>query len=428
MRPNLMPMPDFASRPAPCDRSSASVQNTRDAAQIRHAVRPIRARPYQAQYRALAELTHDLRSPLSGMIGLIDLLDNRAMTEADRERLALIRAASEQMIGLVDAVVDCERRSGNADEQFHPSQLLNQCITLAQAAAGNRALHFVRNFSPDLYQSIVGDSDALRVIVNNFLSNATKFCASGPITVTAKLRAGPDGHALTVAVRDVGPGIPRHQWRKIFERGKRLGSGVPGSGLGLALCEHRASRAGGRLAVRSVPGKGTIFFCALPVRVARGVPGPDLIKADGRVSERSFSRAILAVTGSQSCQTALQAKLEAAPFQLVHAACPSQALDHICTAYAQGRRFGAVIVDEHLDPALSGPLIEAIAIMSDAGAPIPVFTLASDDDAKQADNRRCHGFEHRLNPDFRPDFLSDLIAATQAHGPARSTRANQCSA
>lgn len=426
MQSHLMPMPDLADCSASGGQPSARVRGVADAAQMRNAVYPIRDRPYQAQYRALAELTHDLRSPLSGMIGLIDLLDTRAMIDADRERLALIRASSEQMIDLVDGVLDCERRSGRADAQFHPSQVLDQCITLAQAAAGKRALHFIRNFSLDLNQSIIGDSGALRVIANNFLSNATKFCTRGPITITAKLRAGPDGHALIIAVRDTGPGIPRSQWSRIFARGERLASGVPGSGIGLSLCAQRASRAGGRLAVRSIAGKGTIFLCALPVRIGPSLPGKDLIETDGPMSAISDSRTILTVIESRSRQTALQAKLEPSCFQLVHAACPSQALDHICTAYAQGRRFDAVIVEEHRDPAHSGPLIEAITIMSGAGAPIPVFALADSDDAQQADKSSSHVFEQRLHPDFRPDLLFDLIAATQNHWPARSNPANQC--
>lgn len=421
MRPHLMPMPDQADWAAPCEQFSGPVRTVTGAAQTRNAVRLVRDRPYQAQYRALAELTHDLRTPLSGMIGLIDLLDNRALTEADRERLALIRAANEHMLGLVDGVLDREFRSGTANERFHPSQVLNQCITLAQAGAGDRSVNIVAKYSPDLSLPVTGDSDALRVIVNNFLSNAIKFCTSGPITVTAKLRKGATGHTLIVAVRDTGPGIPRSQWSRIFKHGERLTSGVPGSGLGLALCARQAARARGRLAVRSIPGRGTMFLTALPVSVERGIPWTDSQGVNGAVPALSVVRTILAVIDSRSRHTALQAKLECSGFHLVHAVCPSQALDHICTAFAQGRRFDAVLIDEPSDPALCGPLIEAIAIMSRDGAPIPICALADSGNANLLNTGRSQAFGRRQHPDFRPEILSALIAATQTHWPAQST-------
>ncbi len=418
MRPHLMPMPDQAAWPALCEHASGPVQSVTAAAQIRNAVRRVRNHPHQAQYRALTELTHDLRSPLSGMIGLIDLLDGRALIEADRERLSLIRSASEQMLGLVDGVLDREFRSRSADQRFHPSLVLDQCIILAQAAAGDRTLHFVRKYSPDLNRPVTGDIDALRVIVNNLLSNAVKFCASGPITVTSKLREGPTGNELIVAVCDTGPGIPRNQWGRVFKRGERLISDLPGSGLGLAFCARRAAQAGGRLTVRSITGRGTMFLTALPVCVEQGMLGRELTARNDSVLAISASRTILAIIGSRSRQTALQAKLETSGFQLINAVCPLQALDHTCAAFAQGRIFDAVIIDEPGDPALSGPLMDAIAIMSHEGAPIPIFALADSDDAKQPDVGSNLTFNQRLHPDFRPEVLSDLIAATQSHWPA----------
>ena len=435
MHPHIMPMPDQAAWPALCDEASGPVrsvtgtaQHRLGTAQARKAIRRVRHRPHQAQYHALAELTHDLRSPLSGIIGLIDLLDSHALSEADRERLSLIHAAGEQMLGLVDGVLEREFRSGSANALFHPSQVLNQCIILGQAAAGNRGLHFIRNYSPDLNRPVTGDIDALRVIVNNFLSNAVKFCASGPITVTSKLRERPTGNELIVAVCDTGPGIPRNQWGRVFKRGERLTSDLPGSGLGLAFCARRAAQAGGRLTVRSTPGKGTMLLTALPVCVEQAMPRMDLRCAEHQVPSASLGRTVLAVIESRSRQTALQAKLEKAGFQLVRAVCQSQALDRICAAFAQGRMFDAVIIDEPSDPALSGPLMEAIAIMSHEGAPIPIFALSENGAPLQPVPEDSYGFARKLHPDFRPDVLSDLIAASQVHWAARSMRADHCPA
>ena len=245
------------------------------------AVQNIRA--YEAERRRVEELarlsqlradfvslvSHELRSPMAAVIGAARTLEDRwrMLTAAQRESfLALIGDETARLAELVGDVLDTSRiEAGTFSYRFEEVDLgrvVDEAIdtaTLAQqdvpvVAAVHGALPTIR-----------GDRARLRQVLGNLIENAVKYSPEGgEVRVSAAAANG----AVKIAVRDAGPGIPREQQARIFEKFGRVdvvGASKPGTGLGLFIARSIAEAHGGSLEVTSAGEAGSTFTLTLPV-------------------------------------------------------------------------------------------------------------------------------------------------------------------
>lgn len=321
------------------------------------------------------ELAHDLRTPLGGIIGLLDLIDPAGLTAEDHDRLLLARKTAETMLPMVDSMLAEPNASTCAADQvnqpFDPRALIRECVAIARAESGNAKHAFRIHAAGVLAQEVTGNALIARRIIANLLSNAVKFSPGGAIIVTARLRQRYDKAWLIVGVADQGRGIARNEWSTIFGNGTRIGAKEPGYGFGLAICKKLAAEANGRISVRSTPGRGSLFLLHLPVALAGATPAGH----QPAQHQPAQHRPVLIVVPGRSRQIALQASLESSGLACVIASCPSEALDHICTAYSNGWRFGAALIDPDFCAEEYGPLANAIGILAGSGNHIPTFMM-----------------------------------------------------
>lgn len=227
-------------------------------------------RSSQAKSEFLARMSHDLRQPLNAIVGFTDLLlmtEGEPLSQKQRRHLGHVAAASRQLLGLVNDLLDLSRVEAGRME-IHPepcdvAALLEETLALFRTQTQNGRVSLVLEIASPL-SHLLADRVRVQQVLHNLLSNAFKFTPEGGlIAVTAKQV----GLQLEVAVRDTGVGIPPEDQQRIFEAYEQAGSKEgqqKGVGLGLAIAKRLVELHGGRIWVESAPGQGSTFTFRLP--------------------------------------------------------------------------------------------------------------------------------------------------------------------
>ncbi len=217
----------------------------------------------------LANMSHDMRTPLAGILGMSELIPE---AESREEREGLARRLEASGHALMDMLTDLSEhalldagRVTLACHVFRPSDVLGECLALITPACRVKNLRLDLDIAPDVPFELCGDPFRLRQALGNLVSNAVKFTDQGSVRVTAKIEPGAPGKiGLCLEVADTGPGIDVHgEDKKIFERFERGKAAQerkkPGTGLGLSLAREIARMMGGDVTVRPNPGGGAVF-------------------------------------------------------------------------------------------------------------------------------------------------------------------------
>lgn len=250
--------------PAPADPRARQVPEGRQMA-IDQAVQHAQAGRVPA---LLAHVSHEIRSPLAGVIGLAGLLELSQLDERQRRWVNALSHSARWMLAVVNDVLDLARlQSGRValrPVRFDWTGLLAETCALVEPLIGKKPLTLAWHVDPALATGWTGDPIRLRQVLHNLLGNAVKFTAAGSVQV--RLRpAGPE--AVRVEVQDTGPGIDAAAQARLFQAFEQA---VPerdaagGSGLGLMLCQQLVQLMGGRIGVVSEPGAGSLFWFEVP--------------------------------------------------------------------------------------------------------------------------------------------------------------------
>lgn len=237
--------------------------------------------------KLILTISHDIRAPLSSIIGYIELLLRRHPDERQRYFLENMKGSSDHILSLVNDLLDYQRLEAG-EMEIHPvpfrvAALFKEIYTSFKPLADAKQLRFLLDlrFSPEGEQAFLGDSIRIRQIVGNLLSNAIKFTREGQVTLAVTLweesAAAETACAwLTVKVSDSGPGIPEEQQERIFGEFTRLSGSeeTEGFGLGLSITLKLIHLLGGELSLQSTPGTGSDFTVRLPLKVADNPPEP----------------------------------------------------------------------------------------------------------------------------------------------------------
>lgn len=225
----------------------------------------------------VANMSHDIRNPLNGIVGLALALEQTKLDSKQREIIATLRECTTYLSSLVDDVLDfASIEAGRVELRmgpFVPADLLNSIVTALKAEAADKGALITIETDPDLPPMLRGDAGRIQQILVNYLSNALKY-ASGHIRVAASL-APHSTDEIEFSVADEGAGLSDEEQKTLFTKFSRLESArraeIKGSGLGLASCRALADIMGGSVGVESKLGQGSRFFLRLPLEVATEV-------------------------------------------------------------------------------------------------------------------------------------------------------------
>jgi signal transduction histidine kinase len=225
------------------------------------------ARLFQ-QSDLIADLVHELRTPLASLNTATHLLLRPELPEEQRTHVAeIIRGEIFRLSEMASSFLDLARlESGRAQYHiapFHPNKLIESCTELMRARVMEKELTLHLNLDASI-GTIQGDEDKIKQVMINLLSNAIKYNRPGG---TINVDAHRDGEYLTISVSDTGHGIPQENLASLFQKFYRVPGTekvAPGTGLGLSICKRIIEAHQGTISVQSEVGKGTTFTFRLP--------------------------------------------------------------------------------------------------------------------------------------------------------------------
>lgn len=225
---------------------------------------------YSRDVELISTIAHELRTPLTSIKGSIALVLGGAAGECGGEAaelLSIARNNCDRLIRLVDDLLDLARAEAGVlalrPEPIGVEDCLRRAMESLEPYAAERGVVLRAAFG-DRFTAVFADPDRIDQVAVNLISNAVKFSpAGGTVTVDTELRE----ECVSVSVADEGPGIPRRERRRVFERffqGRTASSGEAGVGLGLAICKAIVEEHGGSISVRDNPEGGAMFVFTLP--------------------------------------------------------------------------------------------------------------------------------------------------------------------
>lgn len=222
----------------------------------------------RAKARFLAVMSHEMRTPLNGVLGTVELLGSTELSPQQAEFVDVLRNSGQVLLSHINEVLDITRiESGHVTLDAAPFDLDAMLREIAQSlhsistANGNRVI-----LPDDEIGTVLGVRTRLRQVLVNLVSNAAKFTRDGEITVEA---ARLDGDVVEIRVSDTGPGIPEHALATVFDDFVRLTDGgadeTEGTGLGLGIARTLVSAMQGEIGAESEFGEGSVFWVRLPL-------------------------------------------------------------------------------------------------------------------------------------------------------------------
>jgi two-component system aerobic respiration control sensor histidine kinase ArcB len=231
----------------------------------------------KAKTEFLENMRHDIRTPLSGIVGISTLLQRETNKDKVQEFTTKLIEASNELLRFLNEILESINvASGEIPllkKRFNLKAILSNTIKLNQPKALEKALNLQISIDDAIPNYLMGDPVRIYRIVHELLVNSLKFTKSGSITVSAELYKKEEKNIIIkIIVEDTGPGIPPEKQQDLFVRFKRLTPSYQGiykgTGLGLAIVKQFVDDLQGEIYVDSHPNKGTKFICVVPIKIA----------------------------------------------------------------------------------------------------------------------------------------------------------------
>jgi signal transduction histidine kinase/CheY-like chemotaxis protein/HPt (histidine-containing phosphotransfer) domain-containing protein len=231
----------------------------------------------RARSEFLAVVSHEIHTPLNGVIGLAGLLEDMELGPAQRAYVRLIRQSGDHLLELVNDILDFSRLEADAVQleaiDFDPAALGRGVIEMFMNQASTKGLHLSMIAADPVSAPVTGDPGRLRQVLFNLIGNAVKFTDQGWVSLTLTQEPAADGQVtLLFSVADSGIGIVSEAIERMFQEFTQMDSSISrkfgGSGLGLAICRRLVELMGGTIAVESESGAGSTFRFDVTLKLA----------------------------------------------------------------------------------------------------------------------------------------------------------------
>ncbi len=355
----------------------------------------------EAKSRFLANVSHELRTPLNGVLGMAELMSQNDLSQAQRERLAIVLQSGQLLRLLIDDVLDATKLEKGQLEITEgpvvPGEVVATVLKQLQSLADAKGLALA------LEQHGAGEAlhtDALRLmqVVSNLVGNALKFTSQGGVTVVVNTTRLGDDVRLVLEVRDTGPGVSPDELSTLFTPFTRLkrDARVPGTGLGLSIVKTIGELLGGTVTVRSEVGVGSTFRFELTRPRA-------VITAEAQVLQRAAlnpARVLLVDDNAVNLKVA-RGLLEKLGCVVTTAADGAQAVER----FACGA-FDLVLMDLHM-PVMDG--FESAKLIRARNTTVRILALSATTVREELDAVTTCGMDGYLSKPVRIDQLREAL-------------------
>lgn len=343
-------------------------------------------RASRAKSDFLANVSHEVRTPINAIIGLSGLAGKTSLSPQQNDYITKIHSAGRRLLDVVNDMLDFARiDAGKMELVEHPfplANLLEQIATIAAVGAEEKGLEVVFRLDRDIPKRLNGDQNRIAQVLSGLINNAIKFTDKGAVVVDVRLSSpassGPgDPVTLMVGVSDTGIGIAADDLPYLFEAFSQVDMSTQrvhgGTGLGLAICKNLVESMGGELTAESEPGKGSTFRFTAQLKLTdeNGAAEAPMIEEATRV---------LVIDDSASVRDILATELGGAGFTVTSAADGAAGIDLVRERLAAGEPFDVVLIDREM-PGTDG--VAAVSQLVDAlGAePMPMILLMASFDS-----------------------------------------------
>ena len=354
----------------------------------------------QAKSDFLAKMSHEIRSPMTAILGFADILESELKDPDNRNAIEIIRDNGQHLLDLINDILDLSRiESGNLSldsDVFEPKRVVSECFDAVLPRAEANNVRLKTDFDDQIDGYIRGDQRRVRQVILNLLTNAVKFAAGGVVT----LAAGREGDRYFVRVTDNGIGISAEALPRLFEpfcqADDSAGRRFEGTGLGLTITKQLCEQMGGSVNVHSELGVGSVFEIHLPWIVSDHTPvrrGPfDAPETLPRLDDRC----ILIIDDRRDIRFIAEHILSDLGAEVVTAQDGSEGIRAASTARAAGKDFDCIITDIQM-PDMDG--YETAGRLRADGYTGPLLALSASAMATDRDRALSAGCdEHMAKP------------------------------
>ena len=227
-----------------------------------------------AKSEFLATMSHEIRTPLNGILPLLDIVLGTKLAADQRDYLATAHRSAQELLRIVDDILDYSKvEAGKLELErvaINLRELLENVQALMEKAAESKGLALRFAIDDDVRITLRGDPTRLRQIITNLIGNGIKFTERGGVSVRISRRGETASHQeLLFAVRDTGIGIEPSAAARLFQPFNQADNSITrrygGTGLGLTICKRLVELMGGKIGVRSEPGRGSVFWFSVPL-------------------------------------------------------------------------------------------------------------------------------------------------------------------
>ncbi len=359
----------------------------------------------------LANMSHEIRTPLNGVVTMIDLLRQGALSDDQRLHAETARSAADQLLHVIGNILDMTKLEAGAIElesvPFELGPLVERCAQTFAAKARLKGVELRTDVAPGVAGWYCGDPTRLRQIVLNLIGNAVKFTARGSVCARVSGEPAGDGRMrLTFEVSDTGIGIAPEAaqglFRKFSQADASVGRLYGGSGLGLAIVREIVERMGGTAGVSSAPGIGSRFHVTVELALAT----PAAHESPGGEAGRRFAglRVLLAEDDDTSRYAAAR-MLDLIGCQVDAVSDGSQAV-----LAAQARPYDVMLLDMRM-PGLDGPSATA-RIRAEPGPNrwIPIVAVTANAFTDDIEACRAAGMTDHVAKPITLDILRNALS------------------
>ncbi len=365
----------------------------------------------------LANVSHEMRTPLHGVLGMANLLLKSNINPEQKEITDSIIYSAHSLLEIINGVLDFSKIEANMmvleECDFDIDRLTKEILPSFVVKAEEKGLKLTFTLHRESIQVLHGDSLKIKQIITNLLSNAIKFTEQGKVELVMSVVKGSDSRCtLEITVKDSGIGIPRDKFDFIYQDFTQVDNSTSkkysGTGLGLSITKKLVRLMNGTITVESSLGRGSIFKCTLPLRLADSSPNASSIKAGGRPQRTLQDLASLRILVAEDNPISgkyIKALLEYLNCNVTLALNGTEVLEKMKTG-----TYDCIIMDKNM-PEMDG--IEATRVIrrneKDTGKHIPIIALTASATKGEREKLLAEGMDYYLSKPIKETKLVEIL-------------------
>ncbi len=367
----------------------------------------------QAKASFLAAMSHELRTPLNGVIGASQLLKDGDLPSKKKELVDVVLQSSETLLELINNVMDLSRLDSHSIElervPVKIAELVRSTLSPLAFQAKEKGVKFSLVIEDDIPEYVLGDPTRLRQILLNLVGNAVKFTTNGEIDVVLDTAL----ERMRLKVTDTGIGINSQAQVSLFEpyvqADKSTMRKFGGSGLGLTIVKQLVSAMNGKIAVSSVPGRGSTFTVFLPLNSAKA----PVVKATRRAEIKLPPLSIVVADDNAVNRMVLSRLLEADGHSVVTMSNGKEVLD-----YLPNHIVHVIMMDLQM-PVMDGVMaVRKIRAMGGTKSTVPVIAVTANVVYEDPTELKRSGMTGFLSKPFRQEELREALQLAMSPNPS----------